>query len=73
MPWDPMQDSRLLKRNTEDFMRLWRSYTPVVCRINGPAVAGGSDIALCADLVLMDEDAPIGYPPARSGCCSPAT
>jgi enoyl-CoA hydratase len=69
MPWDPMQDYRMMKSNTEDFMSLWRSYTPVICKINGPAVAGGSDIALCADLIIMDEDARIGYPPARVWGC----
>lgn len=69
MPWDPMEDYRLMKSNTEDFMSLWRSYTPVVCKVNGPAVAGGSDLALCADLIVMDEDAPIGYPPARVWGC----
>lgn len=69
MPWDPMKDYRLMHSNTEDFMSLWRSYTPVICKVNGPAVAGGSDIALCADLIVMDEDAPIGYPPARVWGC----
>ena len=69
MPWDPMQDYRMMKSNTEDFMSLWRCYTPVVAKVNGPAVAGGSDIALCADLVVMAEDAPIGYPPARVWGC----
>lgn len=69
MPWDPMQDYRMMKSNTEDFMSLWRSYTPVICKVNGPAVAGGSDIALCADLIVMDEDARIGYPPARVWGC----
>lgn len=69
MPWDPMQDYRMMKSNTEEFMSLWRSYTPVICKINGPAVAGGSDIALCADLIIMDEDARIGYPPARVWGC----
>jgi len=69
MPWNPMRDYQLMKSNTEDFMSLWRSHTPVICKVNGPAVAGGSDIALCADLVIMDEDAPIGYPPARVWGC----
>ena len=69
MPWDPMEDYRLMYSNTEDFMSLWRSDTPVVCKVNGPAVAGGSDIALCSDLIVMDEDAPIGYPPARVWGC----
>jgi len=69
MPWDPMQDYRMMKSNTEDFMSLWRSYTPVICKVNGPAVAGGSDIALCADLIVIDEEARIGYPPARVWGC----
>lgn len=69
MPWDPMQDYRMMKSNTEDFMSLWRSYTPVVCKVDGAAVAGGSDIALCADLIVMAEDARIGYPPARIWGC----
>ena len=65
MPWDPLVDYRWMRRCTEDFMALWRSLTPVVCKVHGYAVAGGSDIALCADLVVMAEDARIGYPPAR--------
>lgn len=69
MPWDPMKDYKNMKRNTEDFMSLWRSHKPVVCAINGDAVAGGSDIALCADIILMSEDARIGYPPARVWGC----
>jgi enoyl-CoA hydratase len=69
MPWDPMKDYRNMKQNTEDFMSLWRSHKPVVCAINGDAVAAGSDIALCADIILMSEDARIGYPPARVWGC----
>jgi enoyl-CoA hydratase len=69
MPWDPMADYRLMKRNTDDFMSLWRSYKPTIARVHGYAVAGGSDIALCADLAVMADDARIGYPPARVWGC----
>jgi enoyl-CoA hydratase len=69
MPWDPMRDYRLMRRWTEDFFSLWRSYKPVICKVQGYAVAGGSDIALCADLVVMAEDAKIGYMPARVWGC----
>ena len=69
MPWDPMIDYRMMKRNTEDFMSLWRSYKPTIAKVHGYAVAGGSDIALCCDLVVMAEDAKIGYPPARVWGC----
>ena len=69
MPWDPMQDYSFMMRNTEAFMSLFRSPRPVVCKVQGAAVAGGSDIALCCDLVLMAEDARIGYMPARVWGC----
>lgn len=69
MPWDPMVDYRFMKQCTDDFFSLWRSYKPVVCKVHGHAVAGGSDIALCADIVVMAEDAKIGYPPARVWGC----
>src|SRR5687768_10489410 len=35
MPWDPMRDYRFMKRNTEDFMSLWRSYKPTICKVHG--------------------------------------
>jgi enoyl-CoA hydratase len=69
MPWDPMIDYQLMSRNTECFMSLWRSLKPTVAKVHGYAVAGGSDIALCCDLVVMAEDAKIGYPPARVWGC----
>ena len=69
MPWDPMRDYRIMKGYTDDMFSLWRSYKPVICKVHGYAVAGGSDIALCADIVIMAEDAKIGYMPARVWGC----
>jgi enoyl-CoA hydratase len=68
-PWDPMADFFMMKQNTDDFMSLWRSYKPTIARVHGPAVAGGSDIALCCDLIVMADEARIGYPPARVWGC----
>ena len=65
MPWDPTVDYGFMKRCTDDYMALWRSRKPVIAQIHGAAAAGGSDIALCCDLIVMTEDARIGYPPAR--------
>ena len=69
MPWDPMKDYAFMMKNTERFMSLFRSHRPVIGKVQGFAVAGGSDIALCCDLVLMAEDARIGYMPARVWGC----
>lgn len=69
MPWDPTADYRMMRRWTDDFMSLWRCHTPTIAQVHGHAVAGGSDIALCCDMVVMAEDARIGYPPARVWGC----
>ncbi len=72
-PWDPMLDYAYMKRNTEDFMTLWKSAKPTIAKVHGAAVAGGSDIALCCDLLVMADDARIGYMPTRVwGCPTPA-
>ncbi|AOS79558.1 MULTISPECIES: crotonase/enoyl-CoA hydratase family protein [Hydrogenophaga] len=68
-PWDPLDDYAFMKRNTEDFMSLWRSPKPTIAKVHGAAVAGGSDIALCCDLLVMAEDARIGYMPTRVWGC----
>ena len=68
-PWDPMEDYAYMKRNTEDFMALWRSPKPTIAKVHGYAAAGGSDIALCCDLLVMAEDARIGYSPSRVWGC----
>lgn len=68
-PWDPMDDYAYMKRNTEDFMSLWRSPKPTIAKVHGYAAAGGSDIALCCDLLVMADDARIGYMPTRVWGC----
>ncbi|MGJ7510062.1 crotonase/enoyl-CoA hydratase family protein [Variovorax sp. GT1P44] len=68
-PWDPMLDYAAMKANTDDFMSLWRCTKPTIAKVHGYAVAGGSDIALCCDLLVMADDAKIGYMPTRVWGC----
>ncbi len=63
--WDPMVDYAMMSRNAQGFMSLFGCGKPVVCKVHGFCVAGGTDMALCSDLLLIAEDAKIGYPPAR--------
>ncbi|MEO0695010.1 MAG: crotonase/enoyl-CoA hydratase family protein [Pseudomonadota bacterium] len=69
MPWDPMKDYAFMWSNTQKFMSIFRCHKPAIAKVHGHAVAGGSDIALCADFVLMAEEAEIGYMPARVWGC----
>jgi enoyl-CoA hydratase/carnithine racemase len=67
--WDPIRDYRMMRANTDNFFSLWRSLKPTIAKVHGYAVAGGSDIALSCDLIVMAEDARIGYMPARVWGC----
>jgi enoyl-CoA hydratase len=63
--WDPMVDYAMMSRNVRGFMSLFYSDKPVICKVHGFCVAGGTDLALCSDLLVIEETASIGYPPAR--------
>jgi enoyl-CoA hydratase/carnithine racemase len=63
--WDPVVDFQMMWRNVRGFMSLFHSEKPVICKVHGFCVAGGTDLALCADLMVVSDDAKIGYPPAR--------
>lgn len=64
-PWDPMLDYSMMSRNVRTFMTLFHATKPVVCKVQGFCVAGGTDLALCSDLLVIAAEAKIGYPPAR--------
>jgi enoyl-CoA hydratase len=64
--WDPVVDWQMMHRNLRGFMSLFHSDKPVVCKVHGFCVAGGTDMALCSDLLVIADDARIGYPPARA-------
>ena len=64
-PWDPVIDWQMMSRNVRGFMSLFHADKPVVCKVHGFCVAGGTDMALCSDLLVIESDAKIGYPPAR--------
>jgi enoyl-CoA hydratase len=63
--WDPAVDYAMMSRNVRGFMSLFHSAKPVICKVHGFCVAGGTDMALCSDLLVIADDARIGYPPAR--------
>lgn len=63
--WDAMTDYAMMSRNVRGFMSLFHASKPVVCKVHGFCVAGGTDMALCSDLLIIAADAKIGYPPAR--------
>jgi len=64
--WDPILDYQMMSRNVRGFMSLFHSDKPVICKVHGFCVAGGTDMALSSDLLIIEDVASIGYPPARA-------
>src|SRR5689334_14138218 len=60
--WDPVTDFQMMSRNLRGFMSLFHSDKPVVCKVHGFCVAGGTDMALCSDLIVAEDRVKIGYP-----------
>ena len=69
--WDPGKDfiGTGVYGPTQKFMSIWRTPKPVIAQVHGWCVGGGSDMALCADLVIASEDAQIGTPYSRIWGC----
>jgi enoyl-CoA hydratase len=70
--WDPGKDFAGATSQfgpVPKFMSIWRSPKPVIAQVHGWCVGGGSDMALCADLVIASEDARIGTPYSRMWGC----
>jgi len=70
--WDPGKDfvgATAPQGPVPKFMSLWRSPKPVIAQVHGWCVGGGSDLALCADIVVASEDARIGTPYSRMWGC----
>lgn len=63
--WDPVTDYQMVHRHLKGLMCLFNAEKPVLCKIHGFCVGGGIELALCADLLIVEDDAKIGYPPAR--------
>ncbi|KAJ6782957.1 hypothetical protein PWT90_09786 [Aphanocladium album] len=67
--YEPFRDYLSMKECTNCYSELFHSYKPTIAQVHGAAAAGGSDIALSCDLVVMADDARIGYPPTRVWGC----
>ena len=67
--WDPGKDFVMATAPqvspTQKLMSVWRCPKPGIAQVHGWCVGGGSDFALCADLVIASEDAVIGTPYSR--------
>ena len=63
--WDSVADMRVMGRFVDTYMKLWYADKPTLAAVQGWCIGGGTDLVLCADLIVAAEGASFGYPPAR--------
>ena len=63
--WDSVADLQMMGRFVDTYMKLWYARKPTLAAVQGWCIGGGTDMVLCADLIVAGEDARFGYPPAR--------
>ena len=63
--WDSVADLRMMGEFVATYMKLWYAKKPTLAAVQGWCIGGGTDLALCADLIVAGESARFGYPPSR--------
>ena len=63
--WDSAMDMRMMGRFVDTYMKLWYCSKPTIAAVQGWCIGGGTDMVLCADLIVAGEGASFGYPPSR--------
>jgi enoyl-CoA hydratase len=63
--WDSVRDYRMISKFVDTYMKLWYCAKPTIAAVQGWCIAGGTDMVLCADIVIAGEGASFGYPPSR--------
>jgi enoyl-CoA hydratase len=63
--WDSVGDMRMIGSFVETYMKLWYARKPTIAAVQGWCIGGGTDMVLCADIILAADDASFGYPPSR--------
>ncbi|MCP4004191.1 MAG: crotonase/enoyl-CoA hydratase family protein [bacterium] len=63
--WDSVSDMRMIGRFVDTYMKLWYASKPTIAAVQGWCIGGGTDMVLCADMIIAGEGASFGYPPSR--------
>ena len=63
--WDSVTDMRMIGRFVDTYMKLWYARKPTIAAVQGWCIGGGTDMVLCADIIIAAENASFGYPPSR--------
>ncbi len=65
-------DAWHMERQQRLRMTIWDMHKPVIAKIHGYCLAGGTDLALLCDIVIAADDCIIGFPAVRAMGAPPA-
>lgn len=63
--WDSVVDLQGISTFVDVYMKLFKAWKPTIAAVQGWCIAGGTDMVLCADIIVAGESASFGYPPSR--------
>jgi enoyl-CoA hydratase len=63
--WDSAADLRGISSFVDVYMKLFKAWKPTIAAVQGWCIAGGTDMVLCADIIVAGKGASFGYPPSR--------
>lgn len=63
--WDSVADYGVMSTFVNTYMKLWYAKKPTIAAVQGWCIGGGTDMVLCADMIVAGENAVFGYPPSR--------
>ena len=63
--WDSVGDYGMISRFVDTYLKLWYASKPTIAAVHGWCIGGGTDLVLCADMIVAAEGAKLGYPPSR--------
>ncbi len=63
--WDSVADYHMISRYVDTYLKLWYASKPAIAAVQGWCIGGGTDMVLCADIIIAAENASFGYPPSR--------
>src|SRR6185295_17925990 len=50
--WDSVTDVRMISRFVDTYLKLWYAKKPTIAAVQGWCIGGGTDMVLCADIVI---------------------
>ncbi len=63
--WDSVADLQVISTFVDVYMKLFKAWKPTIAAVQGWCIAGGTDMVLCADMIIAGQSASFGYPPSR--------